>query len=235
MKNISDRLNEALNIRGMKPIELSEKTGIDKGSISSYLSGRYLPKSKNIYKIATILNVDPTWLLGYDVPMEKEIFTLYGNDTIRLWDDMFGYNKNDEILLKNFCYNVVFIYQALNSVLTIFNSLSSELKDTINNSKKSQSEKKELFKIINVIDDIFTKLNEESQLQLKYRNLNIEQLQLLKEYHDLLKKRLDENKITLEEYTNRMNEYNKKFSKYNNNINQFGIKIHINNNFNRDK
>ncbi len=72
MEKISVRLNEALNLRNMKPIELSEKTNIDKGSISCYLSGRYDPKSKNIYLMAKALNVSPTWLLGYDVPMEND-------------------------------------------------------------------------------------------------------------------------------------------------------------------
>ena len=37
----SNRLNTAMRIRNIKPIELSEKTGIDKSKISSYMSGRY--------------------------------------------------------------------------------------------------------------------------------------------------------------------------------------------------
>lgn len=70
METISSRLKEALAIRNMKPIELSNKSGIDKGSISLYLNGKYTPKSKKIYKMAEVLNVNPSWLLGYDVPME---------------------------------------------------------------------------------------------------------------------------------------------------------------------
>ena len=70
METISSRLKEALIIRNMKPIELSNKSGIDKGSISLYLNGKYTPKSKKIYKMAEVLNVNPSWLLGYDVPME---------------------------------------------------------------------------------------------------------------------------------------------------------------------
>ena len=51
--------------------ELVEKTGIDKGQMSSYLAGRYKPKQKNLSLIAEALNVDEAWLMGYDVPMER--------------------------------------------------------------------------------------------------------------------------------------------------------------------
>lgn len=65
-----DRIKEALEIRGMKQAELAEKTGIDKGQLSSYLSGRYKPKQANLRLIANALSVDEAWLMGYHMPME---------------------------------------------------------------------------------------------------------------------------------------------------------------------
>jgi transcriptional regulator with XRE-family HTH domain len=62
----------ALKRANMKQIELSRLTGIDKGSISNYLYGKYEPKSDAINKMAIALNVDEMWLWGYDVPMERE-------------------------------------------------------------------------------------------------------------------------------------------------------------------
>lgn len=59
------RLQKAMDKAGIKQSELCEKTGIGKSSISQYLSGEYEPKQKNIYKIATALNVAPSYLLGY--------------------------------------------------------------------------------------------------------------------------------------------------------------------------
>lgn len=67
-----DRLKEALNLRGMKQSELVEKTGIDKGQISSYIAGKYSPKQNNLYLIAKALSVDEAWLMGYDVAMERK-------------------------------------------------------------------------------------------------------------------------------------------------------------------
>lgn len=69
--NFSNRLNEAIRIRNIKPIELSVKTGIDKSKISSYMSGRYKAKQDGVYLLAEALNVSEAWLMGLDVPMNK--------------------------------------------------------------------------------------------------------------------------------------------------------------------
>ena len=36
-----------------------------------YLAGKVEPKSDRLYKIAKSLDVSESWLLGYDVPMER--------------------------------------------------------------------------------------------------------------------------------------------------------------------
>ena len=55
----------------MKQVDLVSLTGIGKSSISTYLSGEYEPKQRNIYKIAKALDVSEAWLMGEDVPMER--------------------------------------------------------------------------------------------------------------------------------------------------------------------
>lgn len=66
-----DRLREAMDAREKKQVDLVRETGIDKGSISNYLSGRYEPKQEAIYKLAKALDVAEMWLWGYDVPQER--------------------------------------------------------------------------------------------------------------------------------------------------------------------
>ena len=63
----------ALSIRGMKQSELCEKTKIPKSAMSEYISGAYEPKQDRLFLIAQALDVDPVWLMGFDVPMEKPI------------------------------------------------------------------------------------------------------------------------------------------------------------------
>lgn len=70
-EDFSYRLKTAMNIRGIKASELSEKAHIPKSAISQYLSGLYEAKQKTIFKLATALNISEAWLMGLDVPMEK--------------------------------------------------------------------------------------------------------------------------------------------------------------------
>lgn len=72
MATTAERIKEALLIRGIKQSELAEKTNIGKSSISTYITGSYEPKQKNLHKLATALNVSEAWLMGYDVPMESK-------------------------------------------------------------------------------------------------------------------------------------------------------------------
>ena len=72
MDTIASRLRTALEMRGMKQAELVELTGIGKSSISTYLRGSYIPKQKNIYKMAKALNVNEAWLMGEDVDPTRQ-------------------------------------------------------------------------------------------------------------------------------------------------------------------
>lgn len=69
MVDFKDRLLEAIEKSGLKQADIVDRTGISKGALSSYLSGKYKPKQDNTYRLAKALNVDEGWLMGYDVPM----------------------------------------------------------------------------------------------------------------------------------------------------------------------
>ena len=71
MSTTSKRIQEGMELRGLKQADLVEKTGISKGALSSYISGRYVPKQNNTFLIAKALNVNEAWLMGADVPMER--------------------------------------------------------------------------------------------------------------------------------------------------------------------
>lgn len=71
MKTTADRIKEGMAIRDLKQSDLVERTGISKGALSSYISGKYVPKQNNIYKIAKALNVNEAWLMGVDCDMTR--------------------------------------------------------------------------------------------------------------------------------------------------------------------
>lgn len=67
----AERLREAMDAVGKKQADLMRETGLDRGAISSYLSGRYEPKQVAIGKLAAALGVSEMWLCGYDVPRDR--------------------------------------------------------------------------------------------------------------------------------------------------------------------
>lgn len=67
-----DRISVALAFRRMKQADLCKLADVPKSSLSLYLSGAYEPKQDRIYSMAKALDVSEAWLMGYDVPMEKE-------------------------------------------------------------------------------------------------------------------------------------------------------------------
>ena len=71
----ANRLKMALEYNNMKPVELANKTHINKSLISNYLSGAFKAKQDKLDIIARTLNVSEAWLMGYDVDMDREWFS----------------------------------------------------------------------------------------------------------------------------------------------------------------
>ena len=72
ISTIRERLIEAMARADKKQVDLVRDTGLNRGTISRYISGEVEPKSNAVYKLAKSLNVSEAWLIGYDVPMERE-------------------------------------------------------------------------------------------------------------------------------------------------------------------
>ena len=72
IESCGKRIAQALAARNMRQADLAEITNIPKSSLSLYLKGAYEPKDDRIYVIAKALRVSEAWLMGYDVPMERE-------------------------------------------------------------------------------------------------------------------------------------------------------------------
>lgn len=60
------RLRNVFEKSGLTQTEVCEKTGINKGALSSYLSGRYFPKQKTIDKLSKVFNVSINYLMGFE-------------------------------------------------------------------------------------------------------------------------------------------------------------------------
>jgi transcriptional regulator with XRE-family HTH domain len=74
MKNelTAQRLSTALNRKGINQQQLADMSGVSKHSISQYIHGSHTPSNISATKIGTVLDVNPMWLMGYDVPMTDD-------------------------------------------------------------------------------------------------------------------------------------------------------------------
>lgn len=86
----SSRLQYLMNLRHLRQIDIlnaalpfAEHYGIklNRSDISQYVSGKVEPGQDKITVLGKALNVNPVWLLGYDVPMTTEK-TLYSHPDI---------------------------------------------------------------------------------------------------------------------------------------------------------
>lgn len=72
MAEFFEQLQKAMKIRGITQNELCRRTGIPKSAMSQYVSGKFKPKQTRTYLIAQALNVNESWLMGFDSePMDK--------------------------------------------------------------------------------------------------------------------------------------------------------------------
>lgn len=69
MKLIGERINEARLEKGMTLQEVSEELGLTKSTIQRYEAGTFKRMKLPILEaLANLLNVNPVWLMGKDVP-----------------------------------------------------------------------------------------------------------------------------------------------------------------------
>ena len=79
-----DRIREAMVDANKKQADLVRETGLNRGTISRYLSGEVEPRQDAAYKLALVLNVSETWLWGYDVPKERTDMQKRNDDLVKI-------------------------------------------------------------------------------------------------------------------------------------------------------
>lgn len=60
----AERFSKVVKDSGLLPVEIAEKTNISETMISRYKSGEYVPRRRNLEKLASVLSVSPAYLTG---------------------------------------------------------------------------------------------------------------------------------------------------------------------------
>lgn len=97
------RFNSAIEESSLKPADLARLSEISESTISQYRSGYSKPKRDRMEVLARLLNVNPMWLDGYDVPKERNADReVYKEYLFAHYD----FDKDDIALIDNYrCLN----------------------------------------------------------------------------------------------------------------------------------
>ena len=123
-----NRIAEALNMRNMKQVDLIEKAGVKKTSLSHWVHQDWQPKQKPLMAMARVLDVSELWLAGYDVPKERPVEQIKTDKLAQLVHRL----RKDNGLL-NLCINLseltpdqLFTINSMVNELIKVNSLSNK-------------------------------------------------------------------------------------------------------------
>lgn len=71
MSDFATRLNNLMAEKGLRQVDISERTGINKGRISRWMNGENIPSGENLAKLAKALGVFSDYLLSGVNPTER--------------------------------------------------------------------------------------------------------------------------------------------------------------------
>ena len=111
----SHRLSYAIKIKDIRPVDISKTTGISKTNLSCYMSGKYEAKQDGVELLAEALNVNPVWLMGYDVPMDRN----YEKDKI-IEINVINLTTNEIINKIPFIYRTDVENQSIDNLFAIY-------------------------------------------------------------------------------------------------------------------
>ena len=79
-----DRMLEAMRDAGMSQSDLARAAGLNRATISRYLSGEVEPRHDAAHKLAIALGVTEFWLWGHDVPRERTAEQKKNDDLVQV-------------------------------------------------------------------------------------------------------------------------------------------------------
>lgn len=121
--NTGIRLKEIMGRKGLNQTDILKlcepyckkyNVKINKSHLSQYISGKNEPRQDKLSILSLALNVSEAWLMGYDVPMEKEIDWNDFNDLENKMQQQLPILEDlSKVFGKDF-YKLVILYDMLN-------------------------------------------------------------------------------------------------------------------------
>jgi len=87
--HVEDRLLSRMKELGLKQLDICQKTGLSTTAVSNYCTGKRLPDTLSLYKIASVLDVSMEWILTGGNETNEELSQMEADliDMLRLLDE----------------------------------------------------------------------------------------------------------------------------------------------------
>lgn len=125
-EKIAMRFSDILSRNDMSARELAERSGVSESSISQYVNGSHKPSNINAGKIAKVIDVNPLWVMGYDVIKDKTAGTVFIESEIQ--EDQA--NVNEVLRYSGMLYRAGYILKVSEDFNDLY-SLSATDKQTL--------------------------------------------------------------------------------------------------------
>lgn len=129
--SFANRFQLALDNLHLKQVDICEKTGLSSSLINKYITGKAIPRQKKVYLLARALNVNPAWLMGFDVSSAPvpEHLTKKDMEDIKNNSKSMSLDEKEETMLN---------YMNENNIESLFAiPLYNKIDQTIDNSEKN--------------------------------------------------------------------------------------------------
>lgn len=95
----AERLNSIMKDKKISKVELARRLNVNRSTIYLYLSGEVEPRQSKLYEMAQVLNVDPAYLMGFNVSQDGEDLTEL-NDIRKINEHADNLNKAIGLAMK---------------------------------------------------------------------------------------------------------------------------------------
>lgn len=114
--NTASRLKEIMNENNYKQVDILKmakpfcekyNTPLNKNDLSQYVSGKIEPGQKKIMILAECLNVNPSWLMGLDVPKKSQNSVNQNNLTLEQFLKNIKFDEIEQKVKEDTKYNLI--------------------------------------------------------------------------------------------------------------------------------
>lgn len=106
ISNSNERIRYLLDYFQLNQTEFCKRTNINKSALSNYLSGTRMPRQDQIDAMTRPFNINPAWLMGYDVPMFND-------------PDKIIYSNEEIVLIESYRKAAPAIQESVNKLLDV--------------------------------------------------------------------------------------------------------------------